>query len=138
MHNLIDSTLNKDAANFIPITETIPDLSANSDSDSGANSVSLEISRIFSFKSWDLAAEAAQQIGSNYKCTSSLYKNSERGLYYLSLKGAPTSETGFFMACNICSEYGTKENFNSGSMGFLNEHCELIVPKDAINILSQY
>ena len=126
-----------EADNFIPITETVPDITKNKSS-SAPDAPSVELTRIFSFDSWDLASEAALQIGDNFKGTSALYKNSERGLYYLTLHASPTSDTGFFMACNVCSEYGNKENFNSGSMGFLNEHCDIIIAKDAINMLCRY
>ncbi len=124
-----------DSDNFIPITETVPNITKNKSSDS---EVTVELTRIFSFESWDLASEAALQIGDNFKGKSTLYKNSERGLYYLTLLAAPTSDTGFFMACNVCSEYGTKENYNNGSMGYLNEHCDIIIAHNAINILCKF
>ncbi len=122
--------------NFIPMAETVPDITKAKSSDNDAPAV--ELTRIFSFNSWDLASEAALQIGDNFKGTSVLYKSAKSGVYYLTLHAAPTSDTGFFMACNICSEYGNKENFNSGSLGYLNEHCDLIIAHDAINILCRY
>ena len=125
-----------DSDNFIPITETVPDITKNKSVSPDAPAV--ELTRIFSFSSWDLASEAALQIGTNFKGTSALYKNSNRGIYYLTLQASPTSDTGFFMACNVCSEYGNKENFNSGSLGYLNEHFDLLIARDAINMLCKY
>lgn len=125
-----------DSDNFIPMAETVPDITKAKSSDSDTPAV--ELTRIFSFDSWDLASEAALQIGDNFKGTSVFYKNAKKGIYYLTLHAAPTSDTGFFMACNVCSEYGNKENFNSGSLGYLNEHCDVVIAHDAINILCRY
>lgn len=125
-----------DSDNFIPMSETVPDITKGKSS--GNDTPAVELTRIFSFDSWDRASEAALQIGDNFKGTSALYKNTKNDIYYLTLHAAPTSDTGFFMACNVCSEYGNKENFNSGSMGYLNEHCDIIIAHDAINILCRY
>lgn len=122
---------------FVPITETVPDLSPTDNGDT--KDAPPEISyRLFSFSSWDIASKAANEIGDSYHGNSSLYKNTSNGIYYLLLSGIADTDTGFFYASNICSEFGTKERYGNGTFGFLTEHCDILVADKAIEILSKY
>ncbi len=122
---------------FIPISETVPDISPVPN-EGAVESLPAKAFRLFSFPSWDIASKAAIEIGDSYQGSSSLYKNTSTGLYYLSLTGVADTESGFFFASNICSEFGTKERHNCGTQGFLAEHCELLVADKAIEILCKY
>ena len=122
---------------FVPITDTVKDISPAAN-DAPEDSTPSKSYRLFSFPSWSIASKAALEIGDTYQGESSLYKNSANGIYYLLLSGIAEAETGFFFASNICSEFGTKEKFNCGSLGFLAEHCELLVADKAIHILCKY
>lgn len=122
---------------FVPITETIPDISAPA-GETEENKTPAKAFRLFSFPSWSVAAKAALEIGNSYNGLSSLYKNQTTNIYYLTLDGVADNESGFFFASNICSEFGTKERGGCGTMGFLTEHCELLVADKAIEILCKY
>lgn len=123
---------------FIPINDSVIDTDSKATGEDSAPKDSDSVTKLFSFGSWDLASKAAVQIGEAFKGTSAFYKNSSKGLYFLALTAVPDSETGFFHACNICSEYGTKERFNAGTQGFLNEHCKTLITENAISILCKY
>lgn len=122
---------------FIPISKTVPDISPVANEETVENAPAKAF-RLFSFPNWNIASKAAMEIGDSYKGTSSLYKNPATGLYYLTLDGIADTESGFFFASNICSEFGTKERYNCGTQGFLSEHCELLVMDKAIEILCKY
>lgn len=122
---------------FVPMSETVPDLSPSA-SKENEEATPPKAFRLFSFPSWNMAAKAAMEIGSSYQGSSSLYKNPSNRLYYITLEGIADTESGFFFASNLCSEFGTKERTSCGTMGFLTEHCELIVAGNAIEILCKY
>ena len=122
---------------FVPISETVPDISPAT-KEAEESQPPAKAFRLFSFPSWSMAAKAALEIGNSYHGLSSLYKNQATNTYYLTLDGVADTESGFFFASNICSEFGTKERGGCGTMGFLNEHCELLVSDKAIEILCKY
>ncbi|MGN0374591.1 MAG: adaptor protein MecA, partial [Butyrivibrio sp.] len=121
---------------FIPIAETVPDITSDKkDSPSGESE---SVTGIFSFASWDLAAKAAMQLCNIFNGKSSFYKDPGKGIYYLTLTASSGSDSEFLHSCNICSEYGTRERYNAGTAGYLSEHCDAIIRSDAIDILCRY
>lgn len=128
-----DKTPEADA--FIPMSETLSGSSIDSKSIEQELS---EITRLYSFKSWDLASGAACEIGNSYKGDSSFHKHVSTGIYYMALTTNVDKDSEFYHACNICSEYGTLEQMSSGIRGFLAEHCETIIRNNAIDILIKY
>lgn len=123
-------------AEFIPITETVPDITESGDGQTPT--VPVYITRMFSFESWSEASVAASRIVDIYKDQSSLYKNQSDGRYYLTVTGITDEKSQFFKACNQLSEYGRKEKHNYATAGYLSEHCRQIIKADAVRILSEY
>lgn len=120
---------------FVPMSET---LSGGSIDTKSIEQELSEITRLYSFKSWDLASGAACEIGNSYRGNSSLHKHADTGIYYMALTTNVDKDSEFYHACNICSEYGTLEQISSGIHGFLAEHCETIISNNAIDILIKY
>lgn len=138
--SVAEASMEADSAEFIPMSETVPNLSPKEDKeDKKVKEVCMtETHRLFSFQSWDVASKAAVEIGESFEGNSILYKNPDSGVFYLYLIGVADKDTGFFYASNICSEYGAKEKIVAGTTGFLAERCEVIIPANAISILAKY
>ncbi len=90
--------------------------------------------RIFSFKDFDTFAEASKIIIPVYSGNNSLYKSPKDNRYYLTLEKGKCSSINFNKACNMLSEYGTKENMTESSVGFFEEHWERIIKGHAIQV----
>lgn len=89
---------------------------------------------IYSFNKLD-DVEYACQILKNYYCgSSSLYKYSDR--YYLILTNDNITMPNIEDFDTIISEFGQKHISNLMSMGFLNEHGEIIINDNALNIMA--
>ena len=92
--------------------------------------------RLFQFHSLQQVMELASIIADKYQGDSTLYKENHTGNYLLLLSQADGSRESFDRACNIASEYGARRRSTAGSNAYLAEHCETLIPKDAIGSLS--
>ena len=140
INSIAEASMEADSseAAFIPMAETVPNLSQKEEEPKAKEENFTETTRLFSFKSWDVASRAAVEIGDSFEGKSILYRNTDTGLFYLYLIGVADKDTGFFYASNICSEFGVKERISAGTAGFLEEHCEVIIASNAIDILCKY
>ena len=101
------------------------------------DSVDKDLSKIFTFRHLNELARLAHVLKGFYKGISSVYKNTETGIYSLIItKGIHTPEE-FNKICNIISEYGTSERYTPATEAYLNEHCDLFIATDALQALSQ-
>lgn len=127
--------------NFIPIAEAISKAVTETPVQEEAVEVEKEpedISKLFSFHSWNEASYAAQSIDKEFKGNSSLYKDSHSGIYFLLLTDKADSDSNFFKVCNVLTEYGKKEKFTYLTYAYLNERCDILVKENAVHILSEY
>ena len=90
------------------------------------------IVRIFSFRDFDTFTEAAKVIQPVFTGRSSIYKSPKDMRYYLTLEKGRCSSINFNKTCNMLSEYGNKENMNSASVDFFEEHWECLIKGHAI------
>ena len=70
-----------------------------------------------------------------YEGGNTLYKDEASDIYILVLTQSTHTASDFNRICNMLSEYGLPEQGNSATLAFLEEHCEVIVAKNAIHIL---
>ncbi len=89
---------------------------------------------IFSFKTIDDATFASKRIPEDLLCKSSLILNDEK--FYLTLESVKNSQNEFENVETFLYEYGEKHISTIESKHYLVEHGELIIKKDAIQILS--
>ncbi len=92
--------------------------------------------RLFSFESLDSAIRAARLIAPLYSGANTLYKDTSEGVFLLALAPSEHMTSEFNKICNMLSEYGTPEKTDSTILAFLEEHCDIIVPADAVQKLS--
>lgn len=91
--------------------------------------------RLFSFATLDSVIHACQLLKSIFHGSSTLYKDVSDNVYILALAKSNHSTSEFNKVCNMLSEYGSAEKATSAILAFLEEHCEIIVPTDAIQNL---
>lgn len=125
-----DSTLDEVSDLFHRIQDAQTEAPAES-------SASAPVSRVFRFQSLRQVMNASGQVKDFYHGTNILYKDSKDSTYLLLLKSDTDSLTDFDKTCNLLSEYGTLQKTSSFSIGFLEEHCEVLIPENALSSLGQ-
>lgn len=91
--------------------------------------------RLFSFSTLDSAIRASKLLVSIYDGNNTLYKDELNDIYILVLTPSAHTASDFNRICNMLSEYGLSEEGNHATLAFLEEHCEVIAAKNAIQIL---
>ena len=107
-----------------------------SETDTSAHADETVLSRIFLLNSLRQAIDVCRLIAANYKGLSALYKDRSEPRYFLLLTSDAGLREDFDRVCNILSEYGTLQRSFSGSESYLSEHCEGLIPNDAVQTLS--
>ena len=93
------------------------------------------LSRIYAMASLQQTIDACRLISPAYNGFSSLFKDSDSGVYYLSLT-APTEQLEEFnRVCNTLSEYGCLKHGLPGSRNYLFEHCETLIRDNTVQSL---
>lgn len=92
--------------------------------------------RLFSFPTLDSVLNAVQLLHNMYSGSSTLYKDSMENVYILALTQSEHTILDFNRICNMLTEYGTLEKANGATLAFLEEHCETMIPNDAVQRLA--
>lgn len=126
---------------FIPLKDSVKKSSGSEIStpveSNSDNTVKNTISRVFSFNSIDDISDVAGIVDHIYHDSNMLYKNKADKRYYLVITKENVSSKDFNRVCNILSEYGTKEPSYDNALGFFTEHCECIISRHALHVLSR-
>ena len=93
--------------------------------------------RLFSFSTLDCVIEAAHLLNGSFQGESTLYKDVPNDVYLLVLLADPHASAEFNKICNMLSEYGCAEKVPLTVYAFLDEHCEVIIPDDALQLLGE-
>jgi len=93
--------------------------------------------RLFSFVTLDSAILACKLLVPMFHGKSTLYKDIDTSgvTYILALSQSEHSANEFNKICNMLSEYGASEKTTSAVLAFLEEHCEVISAKNAVQQL---
>jgi adapter protein MecA 1/2 len=98
--------------------------------------VGAKLIKIYSFRSLKEVIELANIMLGIYNGINTLYKNPVNSIYYLVVSISDHTPEEFNKICNIISEYGRVERFTYASPTFYDEHYEVIVKDQALQILS--
>ncbi len=93
--------------------------------------------RLFSFATMDSVLEAVRFLSTMYSGSNTLYKDPAEDIYILALTQSEHSKQDFNRICNMLTEYGTLEKASGMVMAFLEEHCEVLVSQNAVQLLSK-
>lgn len=92
-------------------------------------------SRTFRFRTLSDVMNAAAQVGSACPCPNALYKDEKGNGYLLTVSLENASHEDFSRICNILSEYGFVKRGPDAGQTFLEEHCEALLPENALQNL---
>jgi len=95
------------------------------------------MTRAFSFDSMGNVLRLSRVLKDFYCGESSLYKDSGTGRYVLIISNEEHTPNEFNRICNCVSEYGKPEKSIPGGESYWQEHCSLILEKNALDILNQ-
>ena len=93
------------------------------------------MSKVFRFASLDEVIRLAKVIYKTYSGENTLYKDSEKGIYYLVAAMSSHTPEQFNKICNIISEYVTFDRPGTIDIDYLKEHCDVIVKDKAVQVL---
>ncbi len=99
-------------------------------------SVTVELTRIYSFASLAQVIRLAHMISAYYNGKNSLYKNEKTSSYILVATQSEHTPQEFNKICNMLSEYGNPEKFVSASEAYMEEHYEPVIKDKAIQSLA--
>lgn len=91
--------------------------------------------RFFSFSTLDSVIRAAGLLKNIYDGSNTLYKDEVADLYILAMTQTDHSTSDFNRICNMLSEYGCAEPGDGATLAFLEEHCTVIAPQNAVQTL---
>lgn len=91
--------------------------------------------RTFRFRALSDVMNAAAQVGSVCPCPNALYKDENGNGYLLVISRENSSPEDFSRICNILSEYGFMKFGPDAGHIFLEEHCEALLPANALQSL---
>lgn len=93
--------------------------------------------RLFSFPTMDSVIHATHLLSPMYFGSNTLYKDEKHAVYILAMSQSEHTAGEFNKICNMVSEYGSLEKASSASLAYLEEHCKVIVPNQAVQQLSR-
>ena len=94
--------------------------------------------RVYSFDSIDVCAEFSHAVSRIFHGESTLYKNSVSGRYYLTINLTGHRLEACNSICNTASDFAQAENFKPAACEYYKEHFEVVIYKNAIDILDKY
>lgn len=94
--------------------------------------------RLFSFSKLDSVINASHLLHEMYTGPNTLYKDEVEQMYILTLAQGDYTSSDFNRICNMLSEYGSPEQGGGVSLAFLEEHCDMILAKNAVQTLASF
>ena len=91
--------------------------------------------RLFSFNSLDGVINASYLLENIFDGANTLYKDTSNELYILALTQSGHTTIEFTRICNMLSEYGSLERATCVTIAYLDEHCEIMIPCNAVQHL---
>jgi len=94
--------------------------------------------RLFSFSSLDSVINACRLLRPIYHGSNTLYKDAQDHVYILAITQSDHTQSEFHKINNMLSEFGSAEKSTGVMLAFLEEHCDIIVPADAVQQLGEF
>ena len=95
-----------------------------------------KLSKVFSFNSLNEVIALAGVLVGFYRGVNTLYKDTVRSKYYLVMNKSEHTLDEFNKICNIALEYGEPQRNTYATIFYYDEHYEVIVKDQALQILS--
>ena len=98
--------------------------------------IPINLTKVYSFRSLREVTKLANVLLGTYYGNNTLYKDPVTSTYYLVINISKHTPEEFNKISNIISEYGKPERSNYATQVYFDEHHEVIVKDQAIQILS--
>jgi len=92
--------------------------------------------KVYSFDSLSSISDVAPKANEVFKGNTSIYKDINRGKYFLILERPASNKDSFGEVCNLLSEYAAPLKANYATLSYIKEHYEPIIKEGALSILS--
>ena len=92
--------------------------------------------RLFIFDTLDSVIQASHLLEKMYFGSNTLYKDPKDDVYILVLTQSEHTVNDYNKICNMLTEYSSLEKADGATLAYLEEHCELIVSKEAVQNLA--
>lgn len=99
--------------------------------------VIVDITKLFVFEGLDEVNRLARVLKGFYNGCNVLYKNNFNRKYYLVISKSQHTPEEFNKVCNISSEYAHQEKYSTAAKAYFEEHYEIILKENALQILSE-
>lgn len=136
----LEDSIDDNKEDFVPLTDALSfHKEEKEEKVTSAESISYQTNllKIFTFRTLNEVIRLSGVIGSFYTGTNTLYKNPSNSMYYLVLSRSAHTPEEFNRICNIILEYGKQERFTYASPYYYEEHFEIIVKNNAVQVLSR-
>lgn len=125
-----------DIRNFLPALKSSSGKKKENDNKPGKPSrLPINIVKIYSFQSLEEVIEMSSVVYKYYNGKNSLYKNPINSTYYLVANKSEHTTDEFNKIGNLISEYGTQERSTYASPYYYEEHFDLIIKDNTIQVL---
>lgn len=131
------------SADFIPLDKTVKKEETSAEApepektDTHSESITLNLTRLYSLDNLNTAFGLAMILKGFYKGDNSLYKDPVRKTYFLIMNKNEHSPEDFNKVCNIASEYGSQKPYTPALEAFMAEHYDTIIQHDALQVLAR-
>jgi len=95
------------------------------------------LAKAYSFTNIDSVVRLSHVLNQNYQGRNSLFKNNKNERLFLVISKSNHSLEEFNKVCNVISEYGLPERYTQAGEAFFEEHTELIIKDNALQVLTQ-
>lgn len=125
-----------DIRNFLPTPKSSPGKKQENDNKPKKPSkLPINIVKIYSFQSLEEVIEMSSVVYKYYNGKNSLYKNPINSTYYLVANKSEHTTDEFNKIGNLISEYGNQEQSTYASPYYYEEHFDLIIKDNTIQVL---
>lgn len=114
-----------------PLAAKLFDSEKHTEEDSPA----MNLAKIYSFGSLDEVITTSKALHKKYHGSNTLYKDADRGRYYLVVNMSDHTAPEFNKICNMISEYASAEKPVLSGLEYLQEHYETIIKDNAVQVL---
>ncbi len=122
--------------NFLPLPASNSKNKENNKKHSKSSGFPVNIVKIYSFQNLDEVIQMSRVVADVYVGKNSLYKNPVNSIFYLVINRSSYSSDEFNKIGNLVSEYGVFQQSTYASPYHYDEHYEVIIKDNAIQILT--
>lgn len=124
---------------FVPLDESIKKTTNANKTEASELPVQipLEITKLFSFKNLDTITQLSHVLIGFYDDYNVIFKHPSMYTYYLLVRKGHHSPADFNKVCNILSEYGHQEKYTAAQEAYFNEHFEILIQNNALQVLAE-